>query len=168
MNRLTWFAVVIAMAGVVSTYAAGQGKKAEKRELLAEHKTIAIFQGSEYQLCRGLTALCPKECDGSGEFANFKIVRYLSYKKTGQYGDPKQESFSVRISDYYRKPVGDAAVQKTVAGLTKGDYVLLDWNHDYVTIDGSSSPERPLTKLEKISKEKAEELLQAKPPGDSK
>ena len=46
--------------------------------------------------------------------------------------------------------------------------MLLNWNHDYVTKDGASGPERPLTKLEKISKEKAEELLKANSADGSK
>jgi hypothetical protein len=42
--------------------------------------------------------------------------------------------------------------------LKPGDYVLLDWQHDYVTIDGSSGPERVLNKLQKITREEADKL----------
>jgi hypothetical protein len=50
----------------------------------------------------------------------------------------------------------------TVTGLKQDDYVLLSWKHDYVTKDGSSSPERPVTKVSKITKEEAEKLLKEK------
>jgi hypothetical protein len=39
--------------------------------------------------------------------------------------------------------------------------VLLSWNHDYVTKQGTSSPERPIVKLEKVTPERAAKLLQA-------
>jgi hypothetical protein len=130
----------------------------EKRELLANHETLAVFDGVEYRLCKGRTALCPKDCGDSGEFATFTVRKYLKYEKPGEYGDPKQVDFLVQISDYYKKPKGDASILKTVSGLKKGDYVLLSWHHDYVTKDGVSSPERPITKLEPIGREKAEGL----------
>ena len=126
---------------------------------MANHETLAVFDGVDYRLCRGLTSLCPKECGDSGEFANFAIKKYLKYEKLGQYGDPEQQVFLVQVSDYYKKPKGNAEILKTVKGLKKGDYVLLSWHHDYVTKAGTSSPERPIVKLEAVSKEKAEELL---------
>ena len=133
----------------------------EKRELLAKHETLAIFDGVAYQLCKGLTALCPDRCGDSGEFASFAIKKYLKYEKLGQYGDPEQETFAVQVSDYYKKPKGDPKILETVKGLKKGDYVLLSWHHDYVTKEGASSPERPIMKLEKVDGDKAKELLSA-------
>ena len=138
---------------------AADNPKGEKRELLANHETLAVFDGVDYRLCRGLTALCPKDCGDSGEFANFAVKKYLKYEKLGQYGDPEQQTFLVQVSDYYKKPKGNAEILKTVKALTKGDYVLLSWHHDYVTKAGTSSPERPIVKLEAISKEKAEGLM---------
>jgi hypothetical protein len=131
----------------------------EKRELLAKHETLAIFEGVNYRLCMGLTSRCPKECGDSGEFAGFGIKKYLKYEKPGQYGDPEQETFLVQVSDYDKRPKGDPKILETVKSLKKGDYVLLSWHHDYVTKDGTSSPERPIVKLEKIGKAKAEELI---------
>jgi hypothetical protein len=133
----------------------------EKRELLANHETLAVFDGMEYQLCKGLTALCPDRCGDSGEFASFAIKKYLKYEKLGQYGDPEQETFAVQVSDYYKKPKGDPKILETVKGLKKGDYVLLSWHHDYVTKEGASSPERPIMKLEKIDGDEAKQLLNA-------
>jgi hypothetical protein len=109
----------------------------------------------------GRTALCPDKCGDSGEFATFAIKKYLKYEKPGQYGEPERKTFLVQVSDYDKKPKGDPTILKTVKGLKKGDFVLLSWHHDYVTRAGASFPERPIVKLESISKEKAEELLNA-------
>ena len=146
-------------SGTLPARAADEPK--EKRELLANHETLAVFDGVEYQLCKGLTALCPDRCGDSGEFASFAIKKYLKYEKLGQYGDPEQETFAVQVSDYDKKPKGDPKILETVKGLKKGDYVLLSWHHDYVTKEGTSSPERPIMKLEKVDGDKAKELLNA-------
>ena len=131
----------------------------EKRELLAKHETLAIFEGVNYRLCMGLTSRCPKQCGDSGEFANFRVKKYLKYEKPGQYGDPGQKTFLVQVSDYDKMPKGDPQILATVKSLKKGDYVLLAWHHDYVTKEGASFPERPIVKLEKISNAKAEQLM---------
>jgi hypothetical protein len=120
---------------------------------------VAVFDGLDYRLCRGLTALCPERCDHSGEFADFAIKKYLKYEKLGQYGDPEQQSFSVQVSDFHKKPKGEPKILETVKRLQKGDYVLLSWHHDYVTRQGASFPERPIVKLERLAPEKAAELL---------
>lgn len=141
---------------------AGIKENAEERKgvkLLADHQTLAVLGGIDFRLCRGLTSLCPKECGHSGEFANFTIKKYLKYKKHDQYGDPEQTEFLIQVSDYNKKPKGDPAIAKTVGALKKGDFVLLSWRHDYVTKDGTSSPDRPIVLLEKIDKAKAEALL---------
>lgn len=152
---------MLAFVGLLLTLPAAADEPKEKRELLANHETLAVFDGLKYRLCMGRTALCPKRCGDSGEFATFAIKKYLKYEKLGQYGDPKQEDFLVQVSDYDKKPKGDPKILETVKGLKKGDYVLLSWHHDYVTKEGSSFPERPIVKLESISKEKAQELLSA-------
>ena len=121
-----------------------------KRERLAEHETIAEFTGVKFRKCMGLTSLCPEKCGDSGEFAQFAIRRYLRYEKKGQYGDPKQTQWMIQITDFNRQPKGDPKIAETVKGLKPGDFVRLSWNHDYVTREGSSFPERPLVKLEKI------------------
>jgi hypothetical protein len=130
----------------------------DKRELLAKNQTIAEFQGVAYQQCRGLTSLCPDKCGGSGDFASFRIVKYVAYEKPGEYGDTKQTEYAFQVIDNMKNLKVPKAISDTVAALKKGDYVILDWNHDYVTKDGSSSPERPIVKLEKVTKEQAEKL----------
>lgn len=131
----------------------------EKREHLAVHDTVATLQKVEFRLCRGLTSLCPKECGHSGNFATFTIKKYLKYDKVGEFGDPQQTAFLVQISDYDKRPQGDPAILKAVQDLKPGDFVRLTWHHDYVTKAGSSSPERPIIKLEKLTAAEAAALL---------
>ncbi|MCX6998510.1 MAG: hypothetical protein NTV49_15860 [Kiritimatiellaeota bacterium] len=136
----------------------------EQRELLARHETVAVFSGAPFRKCLGLTTLCPDKCDGSGEFATFEIRGYLAYEKPGQYGDPKQGQFMVRVSDFNKQPVGDPQWRAVIQTIKPGDWVALTWNHDYVTRDGSKSPERPLVNLKKLSAEEAAELLKQAEP----
>lgn len=135
---------------------------ADKRELLAEHETLAQFEGIEYRLCRGLTAQCPRECGDSGEFAKFKIVKYLRYVQHGKYG-ARQKSFVIQVSDYHRQPRGEATLLTSVRAMQPGEYARLDWHHDYVTRAGASYPERPVVRLQAISNAEAQKLLKEPP-----
>ena len=40
-----------------------------------------------------------------------------------------------------------ATIRDEILALKPGDMVHLKWNHDYVTKDGTSSPERPIVAL---------------------
>jgi len=122
-----------------------------KTQLLSAHETEAVFAGIEYRTCMGRTGRCPDKCGSSGEYARFKIEKYLSYKKPGKYGDAKKTERLIHISDFHKKPTGDPKLNAIIKGLKKGDRVLLSWNHNYVTRGGSSAPQRPITKLEKIA-----------------
>ena len=157
------FVVLLLTLPALPAVSAAAEEPKEKRELLANHETLAVFDGVKYRLCRGLTAFCPEQCGDSGEFATFAIKKYLKYEKHGSTVIPKQKTFLVQVSDYDKKPKGDPKILETVKGLTKGDYVLLSWHHDYVTKEGVSSPERPIVKLEKIVGDKAKELLNLPP-----
>jgi hypothetical protein len=135
----------------------------EKRKLLANHETIAIFKSIAFQKCRGLTALCPDNCGHSGDFANFDIVGYTKYDKADEYGDPKSDTFSFQIQDNHKNLKVTKELAAVANALKPGDYVRLTWHHDYVTLTepgGSSSfPDRPIIKLEKITKEEGEKAL---------
>ncbi|QOV89512.1 hypothetical protein [Humisphaera borealis] len=139
----------------------------EKRELLSSHRTVANLVAVEDRKCRGLTSLCPDQCGHSGKFASFAIVAYLDYQKPGKYGDPKGKDFMFQVEDNHKKPRIPTELAGKLADLKPGDYVLLDWNHDYVTRTeagggSTSSPERPVVKLEKITKEEADKLAKGK------
>lgn len=130
----------------------------EKRQLLADHQTVAQFEGADYQLCRNRTALCPDRCGHSGEFAKFKILAYTTYAPYSQYAQ-KQDSFTIQVSDVDRQPKGDPALLATVRTLKRSDFVQLSWHHDYVTVSGASFPYRPVTKLEKCDPQPAQKLI---------
>lgn len=122
------------------------------RHKLSKHETIAEFQGLKYRLCLGETGLCPEQCDNSGEFATFKIVKYVNYQKSGKNGDPKQKDYSIRVTDFDEKSIDEELVS-TVRKFKKGDRILLSWRHDYVTTKGGSNfQDHVVTKLQKEEK----------------
>jgi hypothetical protein len=133
-----------------------------KRELLSLHRTVATFVNVEDRVCLGATANCPDRCGSSGSFATFKILTYVEYKKLGQYGDKKAKEFVFQLADNHKNAKVSPEIAKFVADLKAGDQVRLDWNHEYVTTTtadfSSSSPERPIVKLEKITQEEAQKL----------
>ncbi len=119
----------------------------EKRELLSSHATIAKFTGIKDHVCNGATKLCPDNCGHSGKLATFEIIEYLDYQKPGEYGDPKQTVFQVLIKDNHGTAKIPAEILTTIEALKPDTKVKLSWNHDYVTKEKSSSPERVITKL---------------------
>ena len=96
----------------------------------------------------GRTARCPDRCGHSGKLASFEIIEYLAYEKPGKYGDPKNKTFQVLIKDNMSNLKVPAAIAKAILALKPGDTVHLQWNHNYVTKGGTSSPERPIQKIE--------------------
>ncbi len=127
-------------------------KPGESRKVLSVHATDAEFLGVVKRPCMHRTALCPDRCDHGGSVAEFKILAYRSYEKTGEYGDPRATKFFVRVRDARGNPVADAALLRDIEALKAGDKVRLDWRHEYVTRGGSSFPERPVTTLKPESK----------------
>jgi len=159
-------ALALVAAALAACAALAAEPKEQKRELLAEHATVAKYDGLKYQQCRGMTARCPDQCGGSGNFASFTILGYLAYNKPGKYGDPKQARYTFQVDDNMKNLKVSAEIRDAVKALKPGDHVLLSWRHDYVTKNGSSGPERPITKLEKTTDERARKLLDTaeKPP----
>lgn len=121
----------------------------EKRELLSSHDTKARFTGLKDHRCMGLTSRCPDQCGHSGKLASFEIIEYNNFKKPGEWGDPKQELFQVLIEDNKKNIKVPIAIHAAILALKPEDLVHLKWNHDYVTRDGTSSPDRVITLLEK-------------------
>lgn len=149
-------ALVFMLSPCVNGGAVGE----KKTVTLSRHETVAEFRGTSEHRCRGLTSFCPDKCGHSGSLATFRIVNYLSYDKPGEYGDPKSDEFMFLLEDNRKQPKVPADILAAVNSLKQGDKVLLSWNHDYVTVDGSSRPQRPLTKLEKIADIGSKEWLQ--------
>ena len=130
-----------------------------QRDLLSKHETIATYDGPKERPCFFRTSLCPDRCNHGGTIEIFTIVKYLNYEKPGKYGDAESAKYHVRVKDPVESTGVTPQVKEVFDGLHEGDYVLLSWNHDYVHTDGCSYPERPITKLEKISKEEADKML---------
>ncbi len=126
----------------------GKDAALKKRELLSSHSTVAKFIVIKDHECLGKTSLCPVRCGHSGKLATFEIIEYLDYQKPGEYGDPKQTSFQVLIRDNQGKAKIPAEILSIIESLKPDTKVKLSWNHDYVTRDKTSSPERPITKIE--------------------
>jgi hypothetical protein len=114
---------------------------------LATHETIARFDGLKYKKCMGRTSECPDKCGKSGEIATFTILEYTKFNKTGKYG-AEQKQFHVQLTDFNRKPL--EGIYPLPSNIRKGDKVILNWNHDYVTKNHSSYPIYPVTKIEKL------------------
>ena len=136
----------VMMAGC-ATHSAEKVVETE-RETLASHETRAEFLGIEDHVCRGLTALCPDQCGHSGSLARFKVVEYIKFESFSKYGK-RQERFDLLVKDNLGNLKVDQMLADSIDRFSPGDIVLLSWNHDYVTKNGSSGPERPVTKLGK-------------------
>ena len=131
---------------------------ADKRKMLSKHETVAQFVGVTYHKCLGRTSACPDKCGSSGDMATFRILKYLAYEKPDQYGDKQQKQFQFLVADNLKNVKVSAEVKATIDSLKPDDYVRLDWQHDYVTKGGSSSPERTVTQLKCITCEEADQL----------
>lgn len=128
----------------------------EKREFLSFHDTTAVFRGIREHKCMGLTSLCPDRCGHSGKLASFGILKYEQYEKPGEYGDPKQEEFQFLIEDNMGNRKVPDEIRTATLSLKEGEKVRLKWNHDYVTKNGASFPERTVVVLEKINTQESD------------
>lgn len=142
---------------VLRTSAAEQAASTQ-REMLSKHETVAQFEGVAYHRCLGMTSLCPDQCGSSGDMATFRILKYIAYAKPGEYGDPQQTSYQFLVQDNMKNAKVSAAIKAAVESLKKGDYVRLDWQHDYVTQDGSKFPERTVIAMKSLTREEADKL----------
>lgn len=118
-------------------------------ETLAEHQTLARFEGVTLEPCRHMTADCPKACDHGGLYARFTIIEYTGYKSHSKYGDPKQTEFAVRFAMKNGTPDADVAVplRKLIHGLDEGQMVKLDWHHVLIEDETGSYPKRIIVQL---------------------
>lgn len=116
---------------------------------LAEHETLARFDGITEEPCVHMTAQCPNECDHGGQYAHFSIVEYTRYARIKKDGDPKQETFSVRLAlrDGTPAPETSPALRSVISELTKGQVVGLNWTHLYLLNEDRHYPERVVTRL---------------------
>lgn len=89
-------------------------------ELLSDHVAEAEFTGMIHRKCRFLTSLCPDKCDHARDFAVFRIVKYLDYRKPGKYGDEKQEQLMVDVNPAHKPILQGADILKKISALNRG------------------------------------------------
>lgn len=158
--NFTRLCLALALLLGVAAVSAGDGQPAANgRKMLSKHETVAQFIGITEHKCMGMTALCPDRCGQSGDLATFRIVKYLAYEKPGQYGDEKQKKFQFLVQDNLKNLKVSGETKAAIDALKPGDYVRLDWQHDYVSKDGANYPERTVTQIKRLTKEEAEKLV---------
>lgn len=157
--RASWPAIILFL--MIGCVGAGS-HDGQQSILLARHQTIAEFEGIHHRQCRHLTSLCPDRCGHSGNVARFRILQYLYYAKPGEYGDPETSQFAFMIEDNQHRLQVSPELRDQVASLVPGDTVLLFWNHNYVTANGASYPERPVVRLEKLTDLEQQALIDTK------
>ena len=136
------------------------------RQMLSRHKTTATYQGQEegresmlkvrqiFMSRNGRLAPSTRHAFAqvfpprpNKMWETFHIIAYESYEKPGQYGDAQQTV--QRFTDL------EGAHAATIAKLSKGDKVRLEWDHNYVTRseNGGESkyPERVITMIEPVA-----------------
>jgi hypothetical protein len=157
--RLPRLALALALSVALFHIASAQKNPGEKRKMLSKHQTVAQFAAITEHKCLGLTALCPDKCGQSGDMATFRILKYLAYEKPGQYGDEQQKRYQFLVQDNMKNPKVSAEVKAAIDALKPDDYVLLDWQHDYVSKAGANYPERTVLQLKRITREEADKLM---------
>eukprot|EP00928_Gymnodinium_smaydae_P026304 TRINITY_DN20703_c0_g2_i1.p1 TRINITY_DN20703_c0_g2~~TRINITY_DN20703_c0_g2_i1.p1 ORF type:complete len:389 (+),score=80.30 TRINITY_DN20703_c0_g2_i1:39-1205(+) len=136
------------------TDAARADMREVKRDTLAKHSVRATFVGLREGREGMLRVFPPRPAK---TWAFFRIDEYIEHQQMGQYGKKLEvgKEFGFAIEDAL-----SSEQKRTIFGqgglLHPDDAVELAWNHDYVTTADAhggeaSMPERPLTKLIKIS-----------------
>jgi hypothetical protein len=99
-----------------------------------------------------MTSLCPDRCHHAHDAATFKILNYETYDKPGKYGDDKQDTVRVSLSEDPEGPQSDKQDPQIIAkikSLSPGQKVKMFWEHIYVTDETNSKwPERPIRSVE--------------------
>jgi hypothetical protein len=160
LNRATLAILVLGAMTVLGPGCNWVRAAEDDSKTLSVHETVAVFNGTRAHQCLGMTSLCPNDCGQSGTMALFAIKGYVSYAKEGEYGDPKTHQFMFLLEDNKKNPKVSKEIADAVASLKPGDFVCLNWNHDYVTKAGSSYPERTITHLSKRTVEEAAKLME--------
>ena len=123
----------------------------EVRERIYSYTTTATFIQKKFRQCMHRTSLCPDQCGHS----TFLYEFHLDQVTILETGEDKLTRFCTPVTageNHFisQKDMNDDALVAVADSLVEGASVRLDWNHDYVTKDNCSSPERPVIRLEKI------------------
>lgn len=144
-KKIILLTVVIGMMVVACT-----GTKApEAKPFTSTHVFTAVFQGSHFHTCMGLTSLCPDECGSSGEMADFYVKEYKHFIVNGKSGTKKIETYHVLITDYYKTEL-DKPYVADIKRLEKGDLVRIHVEYVYDTTLDVVQPVENLISIKKI------------------
>lgn len=100
-------------------------KYVAKRDVISRHETKAEFQGLSYHVCGSDVAGCPEFCSDSGEFATFRIVKYLGHQTTrgGSFTNEGVSAQGFRLSQEAGRPGVGSSHPITRKG--RGDTAIL-------------------------------------------
>lgn len=106
--------------------------KYEKKPFTSTHVFTAVFKNIQFHTCKGLTALCPKDCGNSGYMANFSVLNYRTHIVNGQAGTEKLDTYTIQLGDFYKKDF-DKDYVRFIRKLKQGNEVTMhiDYIYDY-------------------------------------
>jgi len=128
---------------------------------LARHDLLAQFVEIRHQPCLFKTSLCPDRCGHACDVAVLKTAGYFAWEKFSKYGEAPQGTFYYKVSPAKTDEATDEKIQNQLKGLQPGQWVKLEWEHQYLVNDHGSYPARPITHLTLLTPEAAK-ALQAK------
>jgi hypothetical protein len=77
IRTLPCTALTLSLVMTVQPAVAGEQNATDKREMLSKHQTVAQFDGVTYHRCPGRTSMCPDRRGDSGDWASFRVLKYL-------------------------------------------------------------------------------------------
>ena len=110
-------------------------------QLLSRHDVLATFAGIQPSPMAGMQ----RDTGGTvHEWARFDVTEYVEYEKPGQYGDAQKDKFMCEL------PKQSPEIRRIVETLQPGHNIRLAWNHNYVTENGASFPERTIVRIDRL------------------
>ena len=146
MNKKIILLTVI--VGMMVTACTGS-KAPEAKPFTSTHVFTAVFQGTHFHTCMGLTSLCPDECGSSGEMAVFEVQDYEHFIVNGESGTEQLEKYQVLITDYYKNDL-DKPYVADIKALEVGDKVRIHVEYVYDTTLDVIQPVENLISVTKI------------------
>jgi hypothetical protein len=113
------------------------------------YSSTAEFTAKVDRPCRLLTEECPHHCKHSKCSYDFQILE-IQYEKNDESSHTKWV-IPVQAGERISVSAEDMGECRDVADeLVAGDKVRLNWEHNYVVIEGGGGPKRPVKLLEMI------------------
>lgn len=123
-------------------------KVINKKPFTSTHVFIAKFKQIKFHTCLGLTALCPKDCGNSGNYAIFNVSSYKTHIINGEAGTEKLLTYNIQISDYYKNEIKEDYVS-FIKKLKPEDEVTIYIDYIYDTTKPTVKTEEKLISISK-------------------